>query len=165
MKRHHDRPLVAARRRRLGADDSGLASLELVILLPAFIILTLLAGYLGRLNVAHTAVDGAAQDAARAASVQRDLATAQTAAKAAAKAALDASDSPCVFGTADAAIQQPPDPFAVPLGTASNVVVTVTCKVDVSNLAFPGLPIPTGQQTVTSTFVSPIDIHRVRTDS
>jgi Flp pilus assembly protein TadG len=164
MKRLYDRPLVAARR-RLGAEDAGLASLELVILLPAFIILTLLAGYLGRMNVARTAVDGAAQDAARAASVQRDLTTAETSAKAAAKAALDASDSPCVYGTADATIRQPPDPFAVALGTASSVVVTVTCKVDVSNLAFPGLPIPSGQQTLTSTFVSPIDTHRVRTNS
>jgi Flp pilus assembly protein TadG len=164
MKRLHDRPLVAARR-RLRAGDAGLASLELVILLPAFIILTLLAGYLGRMNVAHTAVDGAAQDAARAASLQRDLATAETAATAAAKAALDAPDSPCVHGTANATIQQPPNPFAVALGQASNVVVTVTCKVDVSNLAFPGLPIPSGQVTVPSTFVSPIDIHRVRTDS
>jgi len=142
--------------------DTGLASIELVILLPAFILLILLAVYFGRENVARTSVDAAAQDAARAASEQRTFTDAEAAAKAAAKAALGASDSPCVPGTTDATVQKPPDPFAVAIGKPSTVFVTVTCQVSLADLAFPGFPIPAGNQTLTSTFASPLDQYRVR---
>jgi Flp pilus assembly protein TadG len=144
-------------------DDSGLASIELVILLPAFILLLLLATYIGRMNNAQTAVDGAAQDAARAASEQRDLPDAQAAATAAAKAALVANGSLCTASTITATIRQPPDPFAVAIGTPSSVIIDVACTVNNADLAFPGLPIPAGQKKFTSTFTSPIDQHRVRT--
>ena len=147
------------------ADDSGLASLELVILLPAFVFLLLFAIYLGRANSAQTAVDGAAQDASRAASEQRDLTHAQAAATAAAIAALESKGSLCVPGTVTAPIQDIPDPFAVALGKPSSVVIEVTCQVDNADLAFPGLPFSVGKKTLHSTFASPIDEHRVRTQT
>jgi Flp pilus assembly protein TadG len=149
--------------------DSGLASIELVILLPAFVLLVLLATYLGRTNVAQSSIDGAAQDAARAASLQRNKDDALTAAQAAAKATLDPSPaaksaSPCVPGTVTAAITNAgvTDPFATPLGTPARVDVKVSCTVYLSDLVFPGLPI-SGNVTKTSTFSSPIDDYRVRT--
>jgi Flp pilus assembly protein TadG len=145
--------------------DSGLASIELAILLPGFVLLILLAAYLGRQNVVRTSIDSAAQDAARAASEQRTYNDAQNAATAAARAALDAPGSLCLSGTVTATVQKPPDPFAVPAGTASTVFVTVICQVNFGDLAFPGLPVPTGNQTLTSTFSSPIDTYRFRSQT
>jgi Flp pilus assembly protein TadG len=170
MSPDHVRVGAARRPFSRGTCDTGLASIELVILLPAFVLLVLLATYLGRTNLAQTSVDGAAQDAARAASLQRDHDHARTAAQAAAAAALNAKDSPCQFNTATATITNDTvghDPFATPLGTPSQVDVLVTCKLSVADLAFPGFPLPggaTGEITMTSTFASPIDEYRVRTE-
>jgi len=154
--------------------DAGLASIELVILLPAFVLLVLLATYLGRTNLAQSSIDGAAQDAARAASLQRSEANAVAAAQQAAEATLDAeavlgskasqSPSPCVPGTVTATITNatPTDPFQTPLGIPSRVDIKVSCTVYLSDLVFPGLPV-SGNVTMTSTFSSPIDDFRVRT--
>jgi Flp pilus assembly protein TadG len=161
--------------RRRDRHDSGLASIELVILLPAFVLLVLLAAYLGRTNVAQSSIDSAAQDAARAASLQRNMTDALAAATQAATATLDAqaipalknttSPSPCVPGTVTATITNttPTDPFQTPLGTPSRVDVKVSCTVYLANLVFPGLPI-SGNVAMTSTFSSPIDDYRVRTE-
>jgi Flp pilus assembly protein TadG len=154
--------------------DAGLASIELVILLPAFILLVLLATYLGRTNVAQSSIDAAAQDAARAASLQRSLPDALAAAQQAAVTTLDSeaipklksngSPSPCVPGTVTAIITNAAvtDPFAAGLGKPSRVDVKVTCAVYVADLVFPGFPIH-GNKTMESTFSSPIDAYRVRT--
>jgi Flp pilus assembly protein TadG len=147
------------------ASDSGLASIELAILIPGFVLLILLAAYFGRQNVVRTSIDSAAQDAARAASEQRSYDDAQTAATAAAKAALDAPGSLCLSGTVTATVKKPPDPFAVAVGTPSTVFVTVSCQVNFGDLAFPGLPIPTGNQTLSSTFASPVDTYRIRSET
>jgi Flp pilus assembly protein TadG len=154
--------------------DSGLASIELVILLPAFVLLVLLATYLGRTNVAQSSIDAAAQDAARAASLKRSLPDALAAAQQAAVTTLDSeaipklknngSPSPCVPGTVTAIITNatPTDPFTTGLGKLSRVDVKVTCSVYVADLVFPGLPIQ-GNKTMESTFSSPLDAYRVRT--
>lgn len=147
--------------------DAGLASIELVILLPAFALLVLLAIYLGRTNLAQSAVDGAAQDSARAASLERNLDDAQAAALKAAQATLNATGSPCEPNTASVTITNATpghDPFDVPLGQASEVDLMVTCKVFLADLVFPGLPIH-NEVSITSTFASPIDPYRLRTDA
>jgi len=162
-------PAVIDNALRRDQHDSGLASIELVILLPAFVLLVLLATYLGRTNVAQSSIDGAAQDAARAASLQRNKTDALAAAQTAAKTTLDPdptekSPSPCVPGTVTATITNAAltDPFQTPLGTPARVDVKVSCTVYLSELVFPGLPI-SGNVTMTSTFSSPIDDYRVRT--
>ncbi len=154
--------------------DSGLASIELVILLPAFILLVLLATYLGRTNVAQSSIDAAAQDAARAASLQRNLPDALAAAQQAAVTTLDSeaipklknngSPSPCVPGTVTAIITNATvtDPFTTGLGKPSRVDVQVTCMVYVADLVFPGFPVHADKK-MTSTFSSPIDAYRVST--
>ncbi len=170
MTRRFRSPTVNDRLRRRDRHDSGLASIELVILLPAFALLVLLAVYLGRLNLAQSSLDSAAQDAARAASLQRNKDAALTAALTAAKATLDPdptlkAPSPCVPGTVTATITNATtttDPFQTALGTPSRVDIKVTCTVFLSNLVFPGLPIH-GDVTKESTFSSPIDDYRVRT--
>ena len=153
--------------------DAGLASIELVILLPAFVLLVLLATYIGRSDLAQSAVDGAAQDAARAASLQRNLTDAQAAALQAARGTLDTTNaggqstgSPCEPNTTTITVTNATpghDPFDVPIGTTSQVDILVTCKVYLADLIFPGLPLHT-EVTVSSTFTSPIDTYRLRTD-
>jgi Flp pilus assembly protein TadG len=168
MTRRFRSSAVINRLRRRDQHDSGLASIELVILLPAFALLVLLAVYLGRTNVAQSSLDSAAQDAARAASLQRNKDAALTAALTAAKATLDPdptrnAPTPCVPGTVTATITNATttDPFQTRLGTPSRVDIKVTCTVFLSNLVFPGLPIH-GDVTKESTFSSPIDDYRVR---
>jgi len=172
MSRHiHARTQVSASGHR--ERDSGLASIELVILLPAFVLLVLLATYLGRTDLAQSAVDGAAQDAARAASLQRNLADAQAAALQAAQGTLDTTNaggqstgSPCEPNTTTITITNATlayDPFAVPVGTPSKVDILVSCKVFLADLIFPGLPVQS-EVTISSAFTSPIDTYRLRTD-
>jgi hypothetical protein len=49
--------------------------------------------------------------------------------------------------------------FAKPVGTPAVVAATVTCVVDLSDLAMPGLP---GDRALTSTFTSALDPFRGR---
>ena len=55
----------------------GSVSIEVAVLAPAFIALMVLAGVAGRTAVADEAVESAAHDAARAASISRDATTAR----------------------------------------------------------------------------------------
>ena len=52
--------------------ERGSVSIEVAVLAPAFIALMVLAGVVGRTAVAAEAIDAAAHDAARAASISRD---------------------------------------------------------------------------------------------
>jgi hypothetical protein len=137
---------------------AGSISLELAVLLPAFLSLALLATLLGRQTIAQTAVDLAAHDAARAASLARTLPAATTAARNAAITTLGASSTTCTalavtqVGTAD--------PFAVPVGQASSITISVACTISLADLTVLGLP---GQRVLTSVFTSPIDVYRGRT--
>jgi len=49
--------------------------------------------------------------------------------------------------------------FQAPIGTTAQVTATVTCTVNLSDLAIPGLP---GSRTITETVSSPIDAYRER---
>ena len=49
--------------------------------------------------------------------------------------------------------------FATPVGTPATVSATVTCVVELSDLALPGVP---GTRTVTVTVTSPLDTYRER---
>jgi hypothetical protein len=51
------------------------------------------------------------------------------------------------------------DAFTAPPGTPAQVASTVTCQVDLADLAVPGVP---GSHTVTATMSSPIDTYRER---
>ena len=57
--------------------ERGSVSIEVAVLAPAFIALMVLAGVVGRTAVAAEAIDAAAHDAARAASISRDSGTAR----------------------------------------------------------------------------------------
>ncbi|MFC7382488.1 TadE/TadG family type IV pilus assembly protein [Sphaerisporangium rhizosphaerae] len=85
-------PAPAGRRGR----DQGSMAVETVMLAPVFLLFLLFLVGAGRVVEAQGEVNGAARDAARAASVQRTLNAAEGAARDAARSALDAQCAPAV---------------------------------------------------------------------
>lgn len=86
------RPWLAALVRR---DERGVAVLELVLLVPVFLVLVLMAVGMGRLGLAREDIDAAARDAARAGSIARSAGDAQAAAEAAAADVLASHNLTC----------------------------------------------------------------------
>jgi Flp pilus assembly protein TadG len=136
--------------------DRGSVSVEVAILAPAFLMLVVLAGIAGRTAIAQNAVDLAAHDAARTASLARTAGTAQTQGTATAGATLADQGLNC-DGPPDVHIDT--GGFTVPVGQPANIAVTVTCHVTFADLVMPGVP---GGTTVEATFVSPLDQYRSR---
>jgi Flp pilus assembly protein TadG len=128
-------------------DERGLATIELVIWVPVLVTLMLFMVALGRLANARAKVDSAARDGARAASLVRNPSQAASAAEDAARASLGSGSSICgsfaVSTTGD-------------LAPGGQAVVTVTCRVPMSDLA----PLISGTKTLTGRFVAPIDTYR-----
>ncbi|MFY1674129.1 TadE/TadG family type IV pilus assembly protein [Plantactinospora sp. WMMB334] len=154
-----------------GARDRGRGSVsvETAILAPAFLALVALAGVAGRTAVAHEAIEAAAHDAARAASISRTAGDGRNAARAAVQSRLEAeglscSDDPGLTfaGTVDGQPADFDDAYVAGLGTDASVVVTVTCDVSVRDLRMPLLPGARTYSTVEATFVSPLDRYRGR---
>jgi len=107
---------------RLGDREAGSVATELVLLTPLLLLMLFFVVALGRTVSARLEVDGAAAQAARAASIARDPATASAMAQQAATTALGSDGVTCgnltiVTNTAD---------FA----PGGQVQVTVTCHVD-----------------------------------
>jgi len=110
----------------------------------------------GRIQIAGGAIEAAAHDAARAASISRTAGQAQASAYAAAGATLGQQGLHCASLT----VQVDTAGFAVPVGQPATVAVTITCVVDFSDLVADGLP---GSKTLNASFVSVLDTFRTRT--
>ena len=136
--------------------DTGSISIELAILMPAFLSLALLATFLGRQTIAQTAVDLAAHDAARAASLARNMTDALVAARDAATTTLGASSTTC---TSLAVNPVGANGFLVPVGQPASVTISVACTISLADLAVLGLP---ASRVLTSVFTSPLDVYRER---
>ena len=147
------RPQAPAGRLRGGR---GSASIEAAIGLPAFVLLVglIIAG--GRTALTHQAVESAAADAARAASIARTGPDAQQQATQAATTSLANQDIPCRATTVDVDTAG----FTVPVGQPASVAVTVACRLDLADLSVPGLP---GTLLIHATMTSPLDTWRERT--
>jgi Flp pilus assembly protein TadG len=137
------------RRGRVRRDESGSVTAELVLLTPLLILLLLFVVALGRLAGARLDVDGAAAQAARAASIARDPATATAMAQQTATAALGSDDVSC------AQLHVSTDTTQFTPG--GSVAVTVTCSVSLSDLS--GLRLP-ASESLSSRFVAVIDQYR-----
>lgn len=136
-------------------DERGSATLELVIMAPLLLLFLSVMIFGGRVALAGQAVQQAADEAARVASIARTQEEAdQTAAKAA-RDTLDQQNLDCTI----VQVHVNTAGFNAPLGQDSSVTATVSCPVRVGDLAIPGLP---GTRTVTATAVSPIDTWRER---
>lgn len=147
--------IARLRARTRKGDDSGSVTLELAILAPAFVLLLGLLVLAGRVEVARSAVQHAAQVAARDASLARTVEGAQRAAGHAVERELAAGEVEC----SPASFVLDGAGFAAPLGRPAVVEVEITCVVSIADLAIPGLP---GQTVLSAGFVSPLDVHRAR---
>lgn len=143
-----------ARSWKTAADERGSAAIELVLLVPALMLLLLFAVAGGRVAIAHGSVQQAAADAARAASIARTAGAAQTSAVAAARATLANQGLTCASMT----VTLDTSGFAKPVGTPASVGATVSCTVELSELSLPGLP----DRVVSATVTSPLDVYRGR---
>lgn len=76
-------------------DERGTAVLELVLLVPVFLVLVLMAVAMGRLGQARQDIDAVARDAARAGSIARSAGDAEAAAQAAAADVLATHNLTC----------------------------------------------------------------------
>lgn len=135
--------------------DRGSTTLELVVWAPGLLLIVALLTVAGRVNSANAAVEQAAVDAARTASIARNSGAAQDAAVRSAQATLSGQDLQCTTTT----VTVDTAAFAAPPGQPATVTATVTCPVRLSDLAVPGLP---GTRTVTHTAVSSLDTFRER---
>jgi Flp pilus assembly protein TadG len=135
--------------------ECGSASVEAAIAVPAFALFVGLIIVGGRTTVAHQAVESAAVDAARSASLARSRSTAETAAATAAASSLANQDVACVRVT----VQVDADAFTAAVGQNAAVHVTVRCLLDLKHLAVPGVP---GRRTVEARASSSLDTWRER---
>jgi Flp pilus assembly protein TadG len=111
-------------------DERGSLTLELVALAPVLILLLWLVGVFSlRAMVAHAQVDGAARDAARAASIARSAIGGRQAAMAAAASSLQQARRTC----ASVQVTTHTERFH-PGGT---VAVTVACSIRLRDLGLP----------------------------
>jgi Flp pilus assembly protein TadG len=134
----------------------GSVSVELAILTPAFLLLATTAVMFGRVAVAAHAIDIAAHDAARAASISRTGPAAAASAESAARQALTRQGLACAGGPA---VVPDVSGFARDDLELAFVSVTIRCEVSFTDVAIAGMP---GSRVLTTTFVSPIDIFRGR---
>lgn len=142
--------------RRLAAlRDRGSVTVEMVVLAPVLMLFILGVFFAGRYALAQQSVQAAAAEAARAASIARSADQAAGSATGAASASLSNQDLRCA--TQSVAVDT--SAFAQAPGTPGMVSATVTCQVDMSDLAFPGIP---GNRTLEATMTSPLDTYRSR---
>lgn len=125
-------------------DQSGSATVELVLITPAFLALLLLVVAGGRLTDARERLDSTARDVARAASQARSAAAARVAVDrivAATRGPGSCGHPSVVLDTSD-------------LRPGGTVTATLTCRVDLSSVSGIGLP---GSKTLTARATEPVD--------
>lgn len=133
--------------------ERGSASIELVLLAPAFGLVIALLVMGGRIMLAGQAIDGAASEAARVASLQRGASA--SAATDAARSYLAEQDLSCASIDVDVDTEAK----ASAPGTPGDIRATVRCDVSLGDLVIPGM---TGSHEMTATATSPIDVYRER---
>lgn len=148
----------AERRRRLIRADRGSMSVELVVVAPGLVLLLLLVGAGGRIVEAQGHIDGAARDAARAASLGRSAGQADAFALQAAQADLGGS-SWCAQGSVTATVAGFPAVGQAIL-PGENVTVSVHCNVNTSPFTILGFNPTTA---FTAQAVAPLDPYMCRT--
>jgi Flp pilus assembly protein TadG len=136
-------------------NDRGSAAIEAAVLAPPLLLLIGMAIIGGRIQVAGGAIEHAAHDAARAASISRTKAEAYDNALAAANATLNQEGLHCAILTVTPNLAG----FDVPVGQPAFVSVSISCVVTFGDLVGGGLP---GSKTLTASFVSALDTFRTR---
>jgi Flp pilus assembly protein TadG len=132
-----------------GAGERGSAALEAVLIAPIFVLLFMFAVFGGRIAGAKNHVLGAAQDAARAASLRQDVGTAPADAARTADASLHKAGLSCASQDVNVDTGE--------LRPGGLVVVRVTCTARLSDLTLLGVP---GSRTFSATATEPVDTYR-----
>lgn len=127
------------------ADDRGISAVEVVLLTPLLLFFVLMLVAFGQQTAGRGAVDGAARDAARAGSLERDLAAADAAAARVARAQLD---DICVGGTVSVTSNGQ-------VGAGDLYQVTVACRIRVLDMLW----LPAARE-VSGTSAAPVDPYR-----
>jgi Flp pilus assembly protein TadG len=135
-------------------DEQGSMSVELAVIIPGLIALMLLVALGGRFLEAHGAIDGAARDAARAASLARYPGLGQLGATSLAEQAAASDLSSWCTGTNFGVTVSGFPGLGQPAQTGDNVTVTVRCSIDTSPFGIFNL----GTRTqMTGVAVAPLD--------
>lgn len=129
--------------------QEGSVTTEVVLITPVLLLLLAFVVMAGRLGEVRGAVVHAAQQAARAASMRAAAPTAEADARATTSADLAKLGVAC----AELAVEVDTSRFR----RGGDVAVTVICTVDLSDVAFAGLP---GSRTFTAQAVEIIDVFR-----
>jgi Flp pilus assembly protein TadG len=136
-------------------DERGSAAIEAAIGVPAFALFVGLVIFGGRTATTHQALQSAAADAARSASLARNADVARVDARRAATSSITNQKIGC--SAIDVAVDT--SDFDKQPGVPGSVNVTVSCQLDLSDLAVPGVP---GSRVMRATMSSPIDTWRER---
>ncbi len=142
-------------RARRWRDEQGSAAVEITLVAPVLVLFVMVVIFGGRLALARQAVQSAAFDAARAASLARTQPEARTAAAKIAAATLANQQLPC----ASTRVVVDTAGFAKPVGTPATVGVRVHCDVTAGDLGLPGVP---GTVGVDADATSALDSFRER---
>lgn len=134
--------------------DTGSAALETVILGGVLITLLIAVIAFGRIGHANSALDGAAADGARAASISRTGGQAAADGQSAAMSSMRQRGLKCT-----PQISVDTSGFNTTPGQAAVVRVTIRCDVALGDLSVPGLP---GSKMLSATADSSIDTYRER---
>jgi len=133
--------------------ERGGAAVEIVVVAPLLILMLFFVVGLGRLGTAREAVDGAARDGAREASIARDTNDAITTAQQVATDTLAEKKVSCSNPNVD--VQFAPKPGQLTAG--GTVKVVVDCTVQNGDVAFPGMP---GTKTMRGESTAVVDTYR-----
>ncbi|WP_107706225.1 TadE/TadG family type IV pilus assembly protein [Nocardioides allogilvus] len=134
-------------------DERGSAAIEAAIGVPAFALLVALIIFGGRTASTHQALQAAAADGARSASIARDAQTARSNAREAATASIANQQ----IGCSDIEVTVDTTDFNKQPGVPGSVEVRVSCRLDLADLAIPGVP---GSRVLIATMSSPVDTWR-----
>lgn len=140
-----------APRARRAHREHGSISVELAVIAPGLVLMLLLVAAGGRIVEAQGHIDGAARDAARAASLAGSAGQADQLALQAAQEDLGPS-SWCTSGSVQAPVTGFPDSQFIPAGTS--VQVTVSCDVNMSPFRLLGF---SATMHFTGTAIAPVD--------
>jgi len=142
------------RRRRSLRGERGSASLELVIIAPGLLVIICVLVFAGRVAMAHQALDAAAADAVRAASIARTRSAANGDASRAATSSLNNHLKCSTLG-----VRVNTAGFDAPVGTPATITADLSCSVYLADLAVPGIP---GHLDIHSSAASSLDTYRER---
>lgn len=145
--------IIRPRQRR--TDERGSLSLELAILGTGLVAIVGLLVAAGRIALAQTSVEDAANAAARAASIARTAGSAREEASAVADSTLRGQNVQCSSRVVDINTSG----FSAPIGVPASVTTHVECTVDLADLLVPGLH---KSMTFTADGRSAIDQYRER---